>query len=111
MKKFYVTLCRELVGYCIRAEAPSEIALTHYLNKHYGGAWCRVTEQKPPEEVMGQVLFLNDEDAEGDKMKEPPDERTAPQTNAGALEHHIRREKQIRNVTRETLNRLAAPLK
>ena len=95
MKKFYVTLCRELVGYCIRAEAPSEIALTHYLNKHYGGAWCHVTEQKPPEEVIGQVLFLNDENAEGDK----------------ALEHHIRREKQIRSVTRETLNRLAAPLK
>lgn len=35
----------------------------------------------------------------------------APQTNADALEHHIRREKQMHNETHEMLNRLATPLK
>lgn len=64
MKQFYVTLCRELVGYCLRAEAPSEIALTRYMNKHYGGAWCRVTETKPPEQVIGQMIFIDPDDAE-----------------------------------------------
>ena len=65
MKQFYVTLCRELVGYCIRAEAPSEIALIRYLNKHYGGIWCRTNEEKPPERVIGQMLFLDPDDTEG----------------------------------------------
>jgi hypothetical protein len=64
MKQFYVTLCQELFGCCIRAEAPSEIALTRYMNKHYGGLWARITEDKPPEQVIGRMLFLNDEDIE-----------------------------------------------
>ncbi len=60
MNDYYVTLCRELVGYCIRAKAPSEIALTRYMNRHYGGAWCRVCVEKPPEQVIGKVLVIDE---------------------------------------------------
>jgi len=58
MKHFYITLCKELIGYCLQAEAPSELALTRYMNKNYNGVWARITEEKPPEQVIGQMIFV-----------------------------------------------------
>lgn len=60
MKDFYVTLCHELAGYCIRAKAPDEKGLSIYLNRHYGGVWCRVCTESPTEKVIGQTLIISE---------------------------------------------------
>jgi hypothetical protein len=64
MKQFYVTLCRELSGHCIHAEAPSKDILQHYIIEHYGKIWCSITEKKPSERVIGHMIFLEDGNVE-----------------------------------------------
>lgn len=64
MEIFYVTLCRELSGFCIRAVAQDEVALRFYLAATYGKLWCSVYTKKPPETVIGALLCVEQEGAE-----------------------------------------------
>lgn len=60
---FYVTLCQFLFGYCIRAEAPSEMVLTRYLNKFYPKIWSCIKAEKPDtEQLIGRTLYVEDEE-------------------------------------------------
>lgn len=61
MKKFYVTLARELQGYCIIAYAPSEMALRLHLIANYGKLWCSVYTEIPSERIIGVPLYVGDE--------------------------------------------------
>ncbi|MFA4834949.1 MAG: hypothetical protein WC749_02590 [Dehalococcoidia bacterium] len=58
MKKYYVTLVRELTGFCIVAMAPDENTLREHLARNYGNLWCSVYKEKPPERIIGDVLYV-----------------------------------------------------
>ena len=58
MEKYYVTLVRELRGYCLEAHAPDEDVLREYLANNYGNMWCSVYREKPPEAVIGEAIRL-----------------------------------------------------
>lgn len=46
-KVFYLTLTRELIGYCIKVYAESEIAVRLYAQENHEHHWCSVFEKLP----------------------------------------------------------------
>jgi hypothetical protein len=62
METFYVTLVRELGGYCIKAHAPNEIALRKHLFNTYGKLWCSTYTEKPTEELIGKTLYVDEDE-------------------------------------------------
>lgn len=61
MKAFYITLVRELTGYCVVAYASSENIVREYAANTYGKLWCSVypEERKPGERIIGNIAYLD----------------------------------------------------
>jgi len=64
VKDFYLTQTRELQGYCIAAVAPNETTLRKHIAKTYGKLWCSVYTEKPPERLIGEILYIDEYEGE-----------------------------------------------
>lgn len=68
MNFYYVSLCRDLIGYFILFEAPDETVVREHLSKYYGKMWCSVYTEKPtkfnPKIINNTPIVLNSEDWE-----------------------------------------------
>ena len=61
MKEYYVSLCRELVGYYVKFLAPSEEIVREHCVMYFGKLWCYVyTNDTTIKEYNGVVINEND---------------------------------------------------
>jgi hypothetical protein len=63
MGKYYISLCRCLIGACIEVYAPSEIAVRLYASKYLGKLWCSVYANPNGMNIIGSKVIV-DEDGE-----------------------------------------------
>lgn len=52
MNIYYVSLCRGLMGYYVKFEAPSEEAVRNHVARYFGRIWCSVYSEAYFYEVL-----------------------------------------------------------
>jgi hypothetical protein len=60
MNTYYITLVRELSGYCIKVVAPSIASAIEYAYLNYGNLWCNVYDSEPLETCIGTTKYLDE---------------------------------------------------
>ncbi len=60
-KVFYVSLVRNLIGYCIKVIAPNENAVRKYCKNTLGRMWCSVYETNCNMTVIGSTVYIDKE--------------------------------------------------
>lgn len=59
--EFYISLVRNLIGYCIKIVAPDEYAARMYCVKYLGKMWCSLYQHPGNMEVIGSTVYVNEE--------------------------------------------------
>lgn len=46
MRRFYLSLCRGLIGYYVLFEAPDESTVRRHAGEYFGRMWCSVYDEE-----------------------------------------------------------------
>ena len=67
MNKYYLSLVRSLIGYCLKFNAPDKIAVRKWAYMHMPKMWCSVYDTPERMQVIGQTTIIN---ANGDEEED-----------------------------------------
>lgn len=66
---YYISLCRELVGYCIVVSARNEIEARKHAVKYFGKMWCSVYSSAGTMKVIGGIGYADDSEPATEKFR------------------------------------------